>query len=166
MIVFSVIVFLVIIPLFGKISTSSQELLQLRSQLLRIEHAPLDLSRLERDMENYSPLEGRLKNSTLNQENLPDFFVLLEDVSKKMRLVYNIQIVSTDANYMNFQINLAGKSADVVRFIYSLENMPFFNQIARWDITKAQSVNSVPLHYATTSDVTANVLLRVNYKAQ
>lgn len=161
-IVLMLVGFFFVFPLLNKISDSSEDFLRTKNELVRVEQASEDLSRLTRELENYKDLEGNIQKSLISQERLVSFFTLLEGMARQLTLNYNLQLItSNDSSQMSFQINLSGSFNEVAAFISGLENLSFLNQVNRWQIVRIDPISDPPENWLTSTNVNATLNMGV-----
>ena len=132
LIVLLVFIWLMVCPLFDKISAQSQEYLSGQETLIKLDQRESSAQEVERDyQEREADLVG-LAGVFLGSEEIVGFISNLETIAQQTNNFFEIEAVSPysplteeERPFLNFQISLWGDFSGLLVFLAHLENNPY-----------------------------------------
>lgn len=143
---FAVLFFFIALPLINKISSASQEYIEIKQQISNIEENRNQIIKLEKE---YSAIKNDISQIDAALANPSDFLniiIKLEQISEKTGNKYKISIIddttakktSEQKQYLPFRVVLYGDFAGAMDFINKLENADFYAGIEKIEMSKLE----------------------------
>ena len=125
-------VFSLIIEEGNKIQSVQSETVTLNKQRARINELIKEYERVEE-----SAL--RLEQSLLSSSDKLKFILLIEELSRDTNVEHLLDVAGADPEAAYFNISAFGSFSNVLKFIYLLENAPYYISIRKIQITKGSA---------------------------
>lgn len=147
-ILFIALFFFAALPILNKISSTSQEYLEIKQQTSNIEENRNQIIKLEKE---YGAIKNDISQIDAALANPSDFLnivIKLEQISEKTGNKYRISIIDDTTTkkigeqkqYLPFRVVLYGNFAGAMDFINKLENADFYAGIEKIEMSKLEKL--------------------------
>lgn len=166
--ILAIVIFLVIPLLVSKIKSASVSLAQQKEAFNNLEVKQRNFYEFNREYQQIKPDLGKIESAFIEEEKILDFIVALENIAKQSGNKYEIKVIERlaggteqgGAKSINFQISLKGSYPSLVRFLVSLEGMPYMNKVATLQIQRI----SLDKQEFEAGNISSNIIINAYLK--
>ncbi|MDZ7799122.1 MAG: type 4a pilus biogenesis protein PilO [Patescibacteria group bacterium] len=143
--IIAVYIFLVM-PLRSSISQTRQNLQNQKITQEILKNRSENISTYKKDIEEIKTKKNRLEDMFISSEKQIDFFRQLENVAKDLNLNLNYTLEQTSNNKdniktVNLKIKLDGAYTDNLKYLASLEALPYYIKTSNISFTNSNNSN-------------------------
>jgi hypothetical protein len=165
--IFTLLVFLVIVPLIFRIKSGGSELSENKQQSEIFYQNQQNLVAAKKDYEKISDSLSQFP-MLLSRQDAIKFIETAEDIARTTNNRETITALENSPtatqNQTRFQISLWGNFPNLLKFLIYLENAPYYNDIQSLQITALGTASAEQAQGPASDDVRANINLGVYLK--
>lgn len=124
---------------FGLIIEEGDKIQSVQSETVTLNKQRARINELMKEYERVGESSLRLEQSLLSSSDKLKFILLIEELARDTNLEHLLDVAGADPEAAYFNISVFGSFDNVLKFIYLLENAPYYISVQKIQITKGSA---------------------------